>query len=112
MFRLAVESTQPHIQWYQRFLLGETGWGRDQLEHDVDHFSASNDKIKNEWNQTSAVLACLHGVDYNSFTFTASVVALLKGSGHCIIPLVCARFSGGSVFVSLYNYILLQYSVL
>jgi len=24
-------------------------WGKEQLEHDVDHFSSSNAKIKNDW---------------------------------------------------------------
>jgi hypothetical protein len=45
MSRPALGSTQSHIHWYQRFLPG----GKEQLEHDVDHFSSSNAKIKNEW---------------------------------------------------------------
>ena len=48
--RLALGPTQPYIQW----LLGSPPPGVQGLGYEVDHWSGSSAKVKNEWSYISA----------------------------------------------------------
>ena len=62
---LAVEPTQPPIQWVLCFLLGVK-----QPGHVVDHSPPSSAEVKREWSYTFAFPVYLHGIDTDSCTFS------------------------------------------
>jgi hypothetical protein len=56
--RPALRPTQPPIQWVSRTLTP----GVKRPEHEVDHWSPSSAKGKNDWSYTSALPISSHGV--------------------------------------------------
>ena len=69
MSTLALEPTQPPIQWAPCF------FPRDKrADLHVDHSSPTSPEVKNEWSYTSSSPTCLHGVDRGNVTFSASAV--------------------------------------
>jgi hypothetical protein len=47
---------------------------------DVDHLPPSSAEINNEWIHTFALLVCLHGVCWETFTFTIKIIQTALGA--------------------------------
>jgi hypothetical protein len=56
--RMALEPTQPPIQWVPRFLSLQVKW----LGCETDHSPPFSDEDKNVWSYTSTSLIHLHGM--------------------------------------------------
>jgi len=65
MSRPPLGPTHLPIQWVLGFFsrLKQPGY-------EADHIPPSNAEVMNEWSYASALLAWLHGVDRDNFTFT------------------------------------------
>jgi len=63
--RLALEPTQPFVQWVRAVLSP----GVKQVGHEADHPPSSSAEVKNEWSCTSTIFVRLYGAYRDNFTF-------------------------------------------
>jgi hypothetical protein len=61
VFRPALGSTQPPIQWVP----GAISLGIKQPGHEADHSCPSSSEVKNVWSYISTPTIYLHGMGYN-----------------------------------------------